>query len=130
MNCYRLGAQAHCVAGGLYQRCRAAVSRRPLPTAPRLAHADLPGSKVRAAAPMRGIAAEVGDGGSTWYPPPGQLWNGEWVPPHWGANHHYGVWARYGGPAVPTHWVWGPSGGACDYPFADWRSPTGGWGNP
>jgi hypothetical protein len=30
----------------------------------------------------------------------------------------------------PTYWVWGPSGGAFDYPFADWRGPTGGWGNP
>jgi hypothetical protein len=81
------------------------------------AQADRPGSKVRVAAPMQGIAAEVGDDGSTWYPPPGQLWNGEWVPPHWGANHHYGVWAPHGGPAVPTHWVWGPSGGAFDIPL-------------
>jgi hypothetical protein len=31
---------------------------------------------------------------------------------------------------IPTYWVWGPSGGAFDYPFADWRGPTGGWGNP
>ena len=29
-----------------------------------------------------------------------------------------------------TYWVWGPSGGAFDYPFSDWRGPTGGWGNP
>jgi len=25
--------------------------------------------------------------------------------------------------------VWGPSGVAFDYPFSDWRGPTGGWGN-
>jgi hypothetical protein len=31
---------------------------------------------------------------------------------------------------IPTYWVWGPSGGAFDYAFADWRGPTGGWGNP
>jgi hypothetical protein len=33
-------------------------------------------------------------------------------------------------PTVLTYWVWGPSGGAFDYLFADWRSPSGGWGNP
>jgi hypothetical protein len=41
-----------------------------------------------------------------------------------------GAWRRYAGPGVPTYWVWGPSGGAFDYPFADWRGPDGGWGNP
>jgi len=29
------------------------------------------------------------------------------------------------GPGVPTFWVWGPGGGAFDYPFADWRGPPG-----
>jgi hypothetical protein len=33
----------------------------------------------------------------------------------------------YGGPTVPTYWVWGSSGGAFDYPFADWQGSTGGW---
>src|SRR5262249_50286033 len=63
-------------------------------------------------------------GGSGWYsvsdgptggcrPAPGhnREWNGVWVPPHWGANPHYGVWAPYGRPVVPTYWVWGASGG-------------------
>ena len=36
----------------------------------------------------------------------------------------------YAAPTVLTYWVWGPSGGAFDYLFADWRSPSGGWGNP
>ena len=45
-------------------------------------------------------------------------------------NGYYGGWGPYGGPGVPTYWVWGPSGGAFDYPFSDWRGPTGGWGNP
>ena len=30
----------------------------------------------------------------------------------------------------PNVLVWGPSGWAFDYPFADWRGPTDGWGNP
>jgi hypothetical protein len=30
----------------------------------------------------------------------------------------------------PNVLVWGPSGWAFDYPFADWRGPTVGWGNP
>jgi len=43
---------------------------------------------------------------------------------------------RLGGRTTPaagrrgTYWVWGPGGGAFDYPFADWRGPHGGWGNP
>ena len=57
-------------------------------------------------------------------------WNDGGGPPGWGRNRQYGGWGPYGGPAVPTYWVWGPSGGAFDYPFADWRGPTGGWGNP
>ena len=57
-------------------------------------------------------------------------WNGQWVPPRWGPNRYYGGWGPYVGPGVPTYWVWGPSGGAFDYPFSDGRGPTGGWGNP
>jgi hypothetical protein len=48
----------------------------------------------------------------------------------WAPNGPPGGWVPYPGPGVPTYWVWGPSGGAFDYPFADWRGPTGGWGNP
>lgn len=87
----------------------------------------------------------VRDGsGSEWHHPvPGSLgggwhqetsrvgqWKGGWCPPHWGATGPHGAWGPYPGPGVPTYWVWGPSGGAFDYPFADWRGPTGGWGNP
>jgi hypothetical protein len=82
---------------------------------------------------------QVWDGGSSglhpaphgWHPAPGQVrqWNRGWVRPHWGQNWNSG-WVPHGGAEVPTYWVWGPSGGAFDYPFADWRGPTGGWGNP
>jgi hypothetical protein len=67
-----------------------------------------------------------------WYQVPGHShqWNGAWIPRHWGPNGPPAGWAPYPGPGVPTYWVWGPSGGAFDYPFADWRGPTGGWGNP
>jgi hypothetical protein len=57
-------------------------------------------------------------------------WNDRGGPPHWGPNRYSGGSGPYGRPGVPTYWVWGPSGGAFDYPFADWRGPTGGWGNP
>ena len=71
-------------------------------------------------------------------------WNGDWrrapgssdqsngapVSRHWVPNGPPGGWVCCPGPGVPTYWVWGPSGGAFDYPFADWRGPTGGWGNP
>lgn len=43
-------------------------------------------------------------------------WNGGSVPPHWAPNRSYGAWAPYCRPAVPNYWVWGPSGGAFDYP--------------
>jgi hypothetical protein len=52
------------------------------------------------------------------------------VSPNWRPNVPPGQWGPYPGPGVPTFWVWGPSGGNFDYPFADWRGPTGGWGNP
>jgi hypothetical protein len=57
-------------------------------------------------------------------------WRNGWVAPNWRPNGPPGWWGRYPGPGVPTFWVWGPSGGSFDYPFADWRGPTGGWGNP
>jgi hypothetical protein len=57
-------------------------------------------------------------------------WNGQWVPPHWGPSHFYGGWGPYGGPGVPTYWVYVPGSAVFDYPFSDWRGPTGGWGNP
>jgi len=83
------------------------------------------------AAPIQGMA-RADDGGVNWCLDPdiSRPWTGAWVPPHWGTNPHYGVWAPYGGPAVPAYWDSGPSGGAFDYTFSDWRGPSGGWGNP
>ena len=95
------------------------------------AHADQLGSKMNAGGSAAG--ASHGDGsGSGWHPVPSHVleWKRGWVPPRWGPNGYPGGWAPYGGLPVPTYWVWGPSGGAFDYPFADWRGPTGGWGNP
>jgi hypothetical protein len=57
-------------------------------------------------------------------------WNGQWAPSHWGPNPYYSGWGPYGGPGVPTYWVYVPGSAVFDYPFADWRGPTGGWGNP
>ena len=57
-------------------------------------------------------------------------WRNGWVAPNWRRNGPPGWWVPHPGPGVPTFWVWGPSGGNFDYPFADWRGPTGGWGNP
>jgi len=63
-------------------------------------------------------------------PGPSHQWNGGSVSRRWPLNGPSGWWACCLGPRVPTYWVWGPGGGAFDYPFADWRGPTGGWGNP
>jgi hypothetical protein len=57
-------------------------------------------------------------------------WNGQWSPPHWGPSGFYGAWGPYGGPGVPTYWVYVPGSAVFDYPLSDWRGPTGGWGNP
>jgi len=86
------------------------------------AHADQPGPGG-----ARGAGRSSG-----WHAPPGAgQWKGGWVPPHWwGTNRNHSGWGPYAWPAVPTYWVWGPGGGVFDYPFADWRGPTGGWGNP
>ena len=48
-------------------------------------------------------------------------WNGEWMSPNWGPNRR--GWGPYGRQVVPTYWVWGPSGGAFDYPdlLGDWQ---------
>jgi hypothetical protein len=59
-----------------------------------------------------------------------QQWNRGPGFAHWGPNRQYGGWSSYGGPSVPTYWVWVPGSAVFDYPFADWRGPTGGWGNP
>jgi hypothetical protein len=89
------------------------------------------------------IAPQAGSLGPGWYPMsngwdgdwhrapgPSRQWNGGPVSPRWCLNCPPGGWGPYSAPGVPTYWVWGPSGGTFDYPFADWRGPTGGWGNP
>ena len=102
-------------------------------TSPIAAHAALPGPKTGLAGTVvgAGTVQAAGDGHrSHWRPAPGSRGNG-WRPPLWGPNRYYGGWVPYyGGPGVPTYWVWGSQGGAWDYPFADWRGPDGGWGNP
>jgi hypothetical protein len=84
-------------------------------------------SAARAETDWAARAIQLWDhGGSGWYyvpdgaPGHNREWNSEWVPRHWAVNHHYGVWASYCGPGVPTYWVWGASGGAVDNLFADW----------
>ena len=63
-------------------------------------------------------------------PGPSRQWNGGPVSPRWCPDCPAGGWGLPAGSGVPTYWVWGPSDGAFDYPFTDWRGPTGGWGNP
>ena len=110
-------------------------------TVPITGHAGGPGSVMGPAnaGPAAGIVSARDDGGSSRHlgavgahPTAGRAhqWNDGGGRPHWGPNRYYGGWGPYGGPVVPTYWVWGPGGGAFDYPFADWRGPTGGWGNP
>jgi hypothetical protein len=100
-------------------------------SAPVTAHSASLGSNIGQG--MTGPAPsvmQVGNGnGWNWHPAPAGG-GGAWHPPHWGTSRFNGGWVPYGGPAVPTYWVWGPSGGAFDYPFSDWRGPDGGWGNP
>jgi hypothetical protein len=97
-------------------------------TEPFDAQANGPGSNT---APAPGIVLARDGDGPAWrsaiggHPMAsrGRQWNGAWFPSHSGPN-------LYGWQGPPAYWVWGPSGGAFDYPFADWRGPTGGWGNP
>jgi hypothetical protein len=114
-------------------------------TAPIAAPAGPLGSKLKLAdaVPAPGIV-QVWDGNRPgWHPVPSgradgwnqipghsRQWNGGWVPRRWGPSGLHGAWGPNGVAGVPTYWVWGPSGGAFDYPFADWRGPTGSWGNP
>lgn len=97
-------------------------------TIPVAGRADPAGSKVEAvgAGPAPGIVQAWDRNGPSWY-----ATRGAWHQ----APSHLGQWKGAASPywfpnGVPTYWVWGPSGGAFDYPFADWRGPTGGWGNP
>ena len=107
-------------------------------TVPIAAHANGPGSNMRPTntEPAPGIVL-VWDGGGSG-PSSGAIgalqtvghmrqWNGV---PHWGSNRHSRGWGPNGWQGVPTYWVWVPGSAVFDYPFSDWRGPTGGWGNP
>jgi hypothetical protein len=87
--------------------------------------------KASAASRATSIGQAAGPG-SRPHPAPGHAaqWAGGWHRPGWQPNRQYGGWTPYAGWGRPVYWVSGPSGGAFDYPFADWRGPTGGWGNP
>jgi hypothetical protein len=80
-----------------------------------------------------GVAQIRDRDGSDWHSAPNRgagsmrQWKGGW---RWWPNGAPAGWGPYPGSDAPTYWVWGPSGGAFDYPFADWRGPDGGWGNP
>jgi hypothetical protein len=99
--------------------------------APMATHAAPLGSNIEAAgrSPTPGVI-QVGDThGANWLPAPGGGGSG-WHPPHWGPSRFSGGWGPYGGPGVPTYWVYVPGSAVFDDPFPDWRGPSGGWGNP
>jgi hypothetical protein len=119
-------------------------------TTPMPAFADQPVAKVRPAGSAPGIAhgaggdsrqpAAPGGGGGDW--PPNRnhslQWGGDWARSHWAPNYFYGFWGPppawgcpctvWGGPYFPyrSYGDWG----ALSYPYAEWRGPHGGWGNP
>ena len=118
-------------------------------SAPIVAYADTPGAKMRPAGPVPGMPQLGGGSGSGKQPvldgrgagrhsmavPPSQP--REWARLHWAPNRYYSVW---GPPAVwGAYTVWGApyvpyryygDWGALWYPYAEWREPHGGWGNP
>jgi hypothetical protein len=109
-------------------------------TTPMAGHAAGPGSDMRPAdrGPASNIVLVWDGGGSGGHSgaigaqrAPGRApqWNGGAGVADWRQNRQYGSWGFYSGP-VPTYWVWVPGSAVFDYPFADWRGPTGGWGNP
>ena len=114
-------------------------------TAPIAVQASPLGSNMGRAEVDRATGIEqVGDGNGPGYHPMPNGWNGDWrrvagpsrhwnggpVSPRGCPNCPTSGWGPYLGSGFPAYWVWGPSGGAFDYPFVDWRGPTGGWGNP
>ena len=75
----------------------------------------------RAAVPASGAHSASGFAGQS---PAGWHRRG-WQPyPQYGGPGAYGAWR------APVYWVWVPGSAVFDYPFADWREPIGGWGNP
>jgi hypothetical protein len=89
---------------------------------PIAAHANGPSMRPVNEGPSPGIVLAWDGGGSSRnartigdHPTTGHMhqWNGGWMSPHWGPHRFKGVWCPCG---RPTYWVWGPSGGAFDYP--------------
>jgi hypothetical protein len=102
-------------------------------------HANPAVSRMEPARPALGIVKVWDGNGPGWHHAPagGQTapgqnrnWRGGWVSTYAGPHHHLGGWSPYGAPEVPTYWVYVPGSAVFDYPFADWRGPMGGWGNP
>jgi hypothetical protein len=94
-------------------------------TMPMAAHAGGPSSDMRPnnAGPSPGIvlvwdgsrsSSHVGANGDHSTAGRVDQWNGKRMSPHWRPNRR--GWGPYGWRGVPTYWVWGPSGGAFDYP--------------
>jgi hypothetical protein len=108
--------------------------------APTIAQADglEPNIRPKNAGPLPGIVLAWDGGGSgrgssaPGHPAAGHIrrWKGGWFGPQPRPSGIPFGPGPYGWQGAPTYWVWGPNGGAFDYPFADWRGPTGGWGNP
>jgi len=137
VNRYVAGASAHCGKGDLKLRVLGLALAGVLAiTASIAAHANEPGSNMRVSSIV--LAWDGGDPGGHsgavgTHPPAGQVrqWNRGSLQPHWRPDGHSFGWGSPGWQGGPTYWVWGTGGGAFDYPFAaDWRDPTGGWGNP
>ena len=113
------------------------------------AHADPLRPKMRPSGSPSGVARDgnsgprppVPAGGSgDWHPNSGHSsqWGEDWGRPRSTPNHLYGFWGPpevwgvpyigWGVPFVPYRYYgdWG----ALWYPYAEWRGPHGGWGNP
>ena len=128
-------------------------------TVPMVTQADPLGSNMTAAGSMPGVGQLDRSGSLGRHPIPDNRsvfrqsipghpsqWSG-WARSHWRPNHDNGSWGYHpawggpytvwGGPYVP--YVWGGFAapylrygdwGALEYPYSEWRGPTGGWGNP
>jgi len=110
------------------------------------AHSDLLGPKTTPSGSPSGVAPggnsgpRPAGGGGDWHPNSGHSsqWGGDRGRPRSTPNHFYGFWGPpnawgvpyigWGVPYVPYRYYgdWG----ALWYPYAEWRGPHGGWGNP
>lgn len=121
------------------------------------AHADPLGSKMTSACPVPGVAQldrgsssgrhlMPGEGGAVRQPVPLHPAQSDGrARPYWAPNQANGAWGPHsawgaaypvwGGPYVPYGLPYVPyryygDWGALWYPYAEWRGPHGGWGNP